>query len=347
MSSIKKFLRLSQTRKFTMQAVRIHPNPSKPWGPENPAPTSALHLDSNIPIPKPIKPGDVLVRIKATTLVRDTLTWPEMLAKEYLTPGNDFAGVVEAVADEKASGLRAGDEVFGMINADRGGAWAEYALVDAEKGEVARKPPPIGFEEAASVPLSALTAWEALFHKGGLSAPGSGGSKGTKILITGASGNVGIFLVQLAALAGCHVIAASTSNARNEEFLKSLGASEVVEYKDLWDRAGVYDVAVDTVGGDVLRQIWPLAAPNATLVSVDSASYNFVEELQPPSRKDVNAIWFIVWSSQEDLTQVAGLLEAGTLKTFVSATYPIEKVQEAYEAASGRSPKRGKIILTV
>ncbi|KAF2164207.1 hypothetical protein M409DRAFT_25549 [Zasmidium cellare ATCC 36951] len=333
-----------------MQAVRIHPNPSKPWGPENPAPSSALHLDSNIPIPKPSKPGDVLVRVKATTLVRDTLTWPEMLAKEYLTPGNDFAGVVEAVVDENSSELKPGDNVFGMINADHGGAWAQYALVDAEKGEIARKPPHVGFEEAASVPLSALTAWQALFHKGGIAAPSSNGSataKGTNVLIIGASGNVGIFLVQLAALAGCHVIAASTSNARNEDFLKSLGASEVVEYSQLWARSAVYDVAVDTVGGEVLSKIWPLAAPNATLVSVDSASYDFVKELQPTSRQDVKAIWFIVWSSQEDLTQVAAFLEAGTLKTFVSATYPIEKVQEAYEVASGRSTKRGKIILTI
>lgn len=67
-----------------MQAVRIHPNPSKPWGLDNPAPSSALHLDSNIPIPRPSKPGDVLVRVKATTLVRDTLTWPEMLAYLHL-----------------------------------------------------------------------------------------------------------------------------------------------------------------------------------------------------------------------------------------------------------------------
>lgn len=233
--------------------------------------------------------------------------------------------MVEAVTDEKASSLKPGDNVFGMINADRGGAWAEYALVDAGKGEI------------ASVPLSALTAWQALFHKGRIAAPSSSGSKtakGTKVLNTGASGNVGIFLVQLAALAGCHVI-------------EGLGASEVVEYSQLWARTAVYDVAVDTVGGEVLSKIWPLAAPNATLVSVDSASYDFVKELQPPSRQDVNAIWFIVWSSQEDLTQVAALLEAGTLKTFVSATCPIEKVQEAYEVASGRSTNRGKVILTI
>lgn len=334
----------------TMHAVRIHPSPSHRWGPSNPAPASALHLDSNIPIPDATKPGDVLVRVKATTLVRDMLTWPEMLAKEYITPGNDFAGVIEAVADEETSGFKPGDEVFGMIDADQGGAWAEFALVNTEKGEVARKPPHIGFKEAASVPLSALTAWQALFHKGRLTAPQSSRSttaQETKVLITGASGNVGLFLVQFAALAGCHVIAASTSNTRNGDFLKGLGASEVVEYSELYDRTEVYNVAVDTVGGEVLSKIYDLAAPNSTLVSVDTASYNFVEELKHRCRPDVQAIWFIVWPSKEDLTHISGLLEAGSLKAFVSAAYPIEKVQDAYEVASGRSYGRGKIILTV
>lgn len=273
-----------------------------------------------------------------------------MLAKEFITPGNDFAGVVEAVWDEKTSGFKPGDEVFGMIDADRGRAWAQFALLNTEKGEVARKPPHVGFESAASVPLSALTAWQALFHKSRIAAPqpsGSAPAPETKVLITGASGNVGLFLVQFAAMAGCHVIAASTSNARNAEFLKSLGASEVVEYSELYNRSAVYDVAVDTVGRDVLSKIYNLAAPNATLISVDTASYNFVEELKHRSHQDVKAIWFIVWTSKKDLTEISGLLEAGTLKVFVSATYPIEKVQEAYEVASGRSCGRGKIILTV
>ena len=83
-----------------MQAIRIHPNRSKPYTPENPAPASALHLDDGIDIPKLSSPGDVLVRIKATTLIRDTLSWPEMLSKEYMTPGNDFSGIVEAIEDE-------------------------------------------------------------------------------------------------------------------------------------------------------------------------------------------------------------------------------------------------------
>ena len=98
---------------------------------------------------------------------------------------------------------------------------------------------------------------------------------GRSVLITGASGGVGTFIVQLAALAGCHVIAASTSNARNAELLKSLGADETVEYQELWSRKDAFDVAIDTVGGDTLTKLWSIAARDAKIVSVESSSYDF------------------------------------------------------------------------
>ena len=109
-----------------MQAIRFHPSPdpTTPYSPTNPAPASALILDTNIPIPQPSKPDEILARVKATTVVRDALTWPETYAHEYAIPGHNLAGTVAAVFSD--DNFKPDDEVFGMAHADRGSAWAEY-----------------------------------------------------------------------------------------------------------------------------------------------------------------------------------------------------------------------------
>ncbi|KAH8423188.1 uncharacterized protein LDX57_000942 [Aspergillus melleus] len=256
-----------------VQAIRLHPSrdSSTPYSPTNPAPTSALTLDTNIPILQPSKPDEILVRVKATTVVRDALTWPETYAHEYAIPGHDLAGTVATVYSDSNSPFKPGDEVFGMTHADRGSAWADYVLVKAS--EIALKLAKLSWEEAAAVPLSAQTAYEALFVHAGVPLPSSSASapvsesndapntptksQSQTILFTGAAGGV----------AGLHVVAASSSNARNASFLRDLGAHKTLEYADLL-RAGrdrintdtatetdtetTYDIIIDTVGGDVL-----------------------------------------------------------------------------------------------
>lgn len=343
-----------------MQAVRVHPSPSDPpYSATNPAPSTALEIDT-IPIPTPT-PGHLLIRIKATTIIRDMLTWPETYSHPYTIPGHDFSGIVAGLPQDSDSAFKIGDEVFGMAHADRGSTWAEYAIVKV--GEVARKPG-IGFEAAAALPLSAQTAYEALFVHGGLALlaglgvgscckeedEGEEGEKNEKsekrVLITGASGGVGVCLVQLAALAGVHVVAASGSNLRNGEFLKGLGADQVVEYGAI---EGEFDLVVDCVGGGVLVTCWGFVKDGGRLISVDSASYDFVQEHRKRgiSKEGVKALFFIVEGNADVLNVLADLMDRGRLKSFVASRFPIERVREAYDYANGRFEGRGKIVLTI
>lgn len=338
-----------------MQAIRVHPAAKhlEPFSPSNPAPPSALQLDE-VRIPKPENHGDVLIRVKATTVIRDSLTWPETYATELAILGHDFAGIVE---DGGTTSFQRGDEVFGMASADDGSTWAEYTVV--KEGEVARKPRNLSWEEAASLPLSALTAFEALFEHSGLpwpeSSPGEGKKdeqpkNGKRVLITGSSGGVGIYLVQLVAIAGLHVVAASSSNARNETFLKSLGATEVTEYSTLKENPEIsFDYIIDTVGGEILARCWSWISREGTLVSVDSASLDFVNEHRArglcKGKENVRALSFIVKTNDKALQSLARLAELGRLKPFVLKEFELAQARKAYEQASSKSSGHGKVVI--
>ncbi|KAA8647340.1 hypothetical protein EYZ11_004085 [Aspergillus tanneri] len=343
-----------------MQAVRLHPSPrpSTPYSPTNPAPPSVLKLDHNLPIPLVSKPDEILIRVKASTIIRDTLTWPETYIHEYAIPGNDFSGVVVAVSDTSDSSFKPGDELFGMAHVDRSSTWAEYVLV--RTNEVALKPASLSWEEAASVPLSAQTAYEALFVHAGVSVlvPDNNNNSNTRtsnpqtVLITGAAGGVGIYLVQLARLAGLHVVVATSSNTRNAEFLRDLGAHETVEYDEvLQTQSTPFDIIIDTVGGNILDRCWDLVVPvTGCLISVDSASANFVQEHEKKglSRSGIKALAFIVQGSSESLQALARFVDTGALRVFVHSSYPLSQVVEAYERAHERGgSSRGKVVLTV
>lgn len=280
------------------------------------------------------------------------LTWPETYAKEFTIPGHDFSGIVAATAPN--SNFRIGDEIFGMAHADRASTWAQYAVV--QEYEVARKPA-LSWEEAAALPLSAQTAYEALFVHAGLAAPVVGEEEDQKqkdgqnyqadkrILVTGAAGGVGICLVQLAAWAGVHVVAASSSDERNREFLESLGADEVIEYGAL---EGTFDVVVDCVGGTVLEKCWGLVRDGGALISVDSGSFDFVSSHLKSGigRLNVTASFFIVEGGNA-LGVLGKLADRGLLRSFVAASFDLERIREAYDFANGRFEGRGKVILTI
>ncbi|EAW21214.1 NADP-dependent oxidoreductase [Aspergillus fischeri NRRL 181] len=347
-----------------MQAVRLHPAPngSKPYSPTNPAPPSALKLDK-IPTPKPSRRGEILIRVKATTAIRDALTWPETYATEFAIPGNDFSGIVEDVfanpdstTTTTTSQFKRGDQVFGMTHADRGSTWAEYTIV--HEHEATLKPETLPWEKAACLPLSGLTAFQALFEHAGLPFPADaavGEEEGMirkRVLITGSSGGVGIYLVQLAAIAGLHVVAASSSTERNGEFLRGLGADEVVEYSALGENVeGSFDLIVDTVGGEILRRCWSWVSGYGTLISVDSASFDFVNEHRKcgtnKGKEDVRALFFIVRSDAEALRQLATLADRGRLKLFVLQTFDLSQAQEAYEQASSKASGYGKVVIQI
>ncbi|BCS20278.1 NADP-dependent oxidoreductase [Aspergillus puulaauensis] len=342
-----------------MQAIRLHPAQAGPsYSPSNPAPSSALHLDT-IPIPKPSKAGDLLIKIKTSTIIRDTLTWPESYSHDYAIPGNDLAGTVVEVFDENSK-FKPGDEVFGMLAADRPGAWAEYAI--ATETEVSLKPGKLTWADAAALPLSGMTAYEALFVHAGVPVPerdaaahNSRGlntkNEGNKVLITGAGGAVGAYIVQLARLAGLHVTAATSSNERNAEFLRELGADDTIEYAVLQteDHKEAYDVVIDTVGGQPLVDAWACIKAGGSLITVDSSSFDFVEEhtKRGIQREGIKALFFIIEGGPASLNALAEFANLGLLRVFVLDSYPLAKAREAYDRANGRLTGRGKIILSV
>ncbi|KEF52270.1 uncharacterized protein A1O9_11510 [Exophiala aquamarina CBS 119918] len=347
-----------------MQAVRVHPNhsdPSAPFSAANPAPVSAIHIDIGIPIPQAARPGELLIRVRATTVIRDALTWPETYSKEYTILGHDFSGTVMSVYDEREdSPFKPGDEVYGMAHADRGGTWAEYVVVKVN--EACLKPKRLTWAEAAAVPLSGLTAYQALFEKAevrplDLANPGKLSLSQVKgheteqcrLLVTGAAGGVGTYLVQLGRLAGLYVVAATSSNCRNKKFLESLGASETVEYADLQKITATYSIIIDTVGGHVLESCWELVKDGGKLISIDSASYNFVELHRKSGlsqqKTSVKALFFIVTPSREGLEQLSIALGSGLLTPFVSNELALADARLAYQQSVEQSTGRGKIVL--
>src|SRR5207302_10497233 len=173
-------------------------------------------------------------------------------------PGRDLSGVVEEVGYGVTT-LVPGSEVYAMLDYCYDGAEAEYTI--ALPSELAPKPGTLDHVQAAAVPLSALTAWQGLFEYAKLVA-------GQTVLIHGAAGGVGVFAVQLARWAGAHVIA--NASARNRDFLRELGATEVIDYTTTRFEDVVHgvDFVFDTVGGDTLQRSWQVVKPGGVLCSL-------------------------------------------------------------------------------
>ncbi|ERF68526.1 hypothetical protein EPUS_05665 [Endocarpon pusillum Z07020] len=353
-----------------MQAIRVHPPESEtepPFSATNPAPSAALVLDT-IPVPTLDKPGQLLIRVHATSVTRDELTWTETYSTDLPLLGHDLAGTVVAVQDDPGtnknrtdSDLKPGDEVYGMLDTSKGSTWAEFAIATTD--QVALKPKLLSWAESAVVPVSALTAWQALFVKAGVTPPdfslitrtGSRamdqGESARKIAVTGAAGAVGTYVVQLAALAGMHVVAVSSSKTCDEEFLKSLGATGVLQYEDLYHVKNEYDIIIDAVGGETLKRCWSSIKDDGILISIDSSSGDFVrnhrEQTFTHDKQGVRALFFIVEPSKENLEQLSVALDLGLLKVFVAHEMPLHEARAAYDLANGRLQRRGKVVLTL
>ncbi|GAB7335627.1 hypothetical protein MBLNU13_g07951t1 [Cladosporium sp. NU13] len=328
-----------------MKAVRIEPKSQdgRAYTAANPAPSSEIHL-TDISKPQALLPGQLLILTKATTVIRDSLTWPELYADPPAYMGNDFAGIVTEVHPDERE-FKPGDEVYGMMHADRGGAWAEYAVVTTEEANL--KPRSLSWAEAAALPLSALTADQGLFVHAGLDV---NVQQAKRVLVTGAAGGVGMFVVAFAAATGNHVVAATSSNVRNEEFMRSMGAVEVVEYSQL-ESQDKFDVVIDTVGGEILGCCWKAVRDEAYLISVDSASWNFVAEHKKSGlsagRDGVEAKFFIVEPSRDGMRRISAAVETKGIKGLVAKTMPFDQAREAYELSATRGYGRGKIVLVL
>lgn len=245
--------------------------------------------------------------------------------------GWDVSGVVEAVAPGEIA-FKAGDAVYGMLDFSRDGAYAEY--VAARTLNLALKPKSIDFARAAAVPLASLTAWQSLFDVGGL-------KPGQIVLIHGGAGGVGHFAVQFAKWKGAKVFV--TASAANENFLRKLGADEVIDYRITKFEKSVHDVDVvlDTIGGDTQERSWQVLRRGGILVATLGISTP-----EAAGQHDVRGEGIMVHPDAGQLNQIGALIDAGDLKPSVAAILPLAEVARAHELSQS-GHVRGKIVLKV
>jgi len=294
--------------------------------------TPPTFVYEDAPDPRP-GDGEVLVRVHAAAVTPTELVWSPTTRNRDGTPrplplvmGHEFSGTIAGLGPG-ATGLAMGDAVYGMNDWFRDGAQAECCV--ARAGEVARKPRMLDDAAAAATPISALTAWQGLVDRTHLAA-------GERVLIHGASGAVGVFAVQLARGLGAHVI--GTASAANLDFVRGLGADQVLDYRAAHFETEVRDVDVvfDTVGGATLARSWSVLRPGGRVVTIAASE----EGTQDPR---VQAAFFIVEPRGDQLEEIAALVDAGGLRTFVDAVLPLAEAQSAY----ARKAARGKVVLRV
>jgi NADPH:quinone reductase-like Zn-dependent oxidoreductase len=287
------------------------------------------------PIPQP-KAGEFLLRVHAAGVTTAELQWfptthtPKGEPRLGAIPGHEFSGVIATVgADIDPSQI--GREVFGMNDWFADGASAEYCV--CTESSVANKPSRLSHAEAATVPISALTAWQGLFEHAKL-------RSGERVLIHGGSGAVGMYAIQLARRSGAHVI--TTASARNLEFLRELGANEVIDYNaDCFEQhARNLDVVFDAVGGDTLARSWALLTRNGRAVTIATNSEGTNDDR-------IKKAFFIVAPRREQLIEVAGQLNSGELRCFVGAVVRLQNASDAYCGNTRERMGRGKTVLSI
>jgi len=199
--------------------------------------------------------------VHAAGITADEVSWPEVYKTPSRIPGHDISGLIASLGPDYAGPLSVGDDVFAMLHADRGHGQAEYAIALDE--EVALKPKTISHVEAAALPIPILTAFEALSKHAKLA------SSGSRILVTGASGAVGVMLVQLAKRVFNAEVVALASPERHE-YLRGLGAAETVDYNtpDWEEKIASVDAVLDTAGGLTLSRSWKAIKSEGSLVTV-------------------------------------------------------------------------------
>jgi NADPH:quinone reductase-like Zn-dependent oxidoreductase len=257
--------------------------------------------------------------------------------------GVDYAGTVEAVG-KNVTLFKPGDEVFG----NRTGAFAEYVCARADRA-MALKPASVTFEQAASVPVAALTALQGLRDHGKV-------QPGQKVLINGASGGVGTFAVQIAKTLGADVT--GVCSGRNVDLVRSIGADHVIDYtkEDFTKGTERYDVILDNVGTQPLSGFRRVLKPEGICVMIGGGGPNEGNWVGPMSRP-IKAMLMSPFISQkmgmmmaqgnkDDLNAIADLMQSGKVKPVVDRTYPLSEIREAIRyLETGRA--RGKVIVSV
>jgi len=309
----------------TMMAWRVHE-----FGPPE------MMKFEHVSRPEP-GPGEVLVRVEAAGVgpwdgwIRaGKSALPQPLP---LTLGSDLSGEIVA-AGPGVSELRVGEQVYGVTNPRFIGAYAEYAVASA--GMVSTKPTSLTHIEAASLPVVAVTAWQALFDHAQLAA-------GQRVVIHGAAGNVGSYAVQLARQAGIQTIA--TVSTADVAAVRILGANTVIDYRTqrFEEEVRDADAVIDLVGGETQARSFQVLRRGGKLISAVSNP-----DQQLAQRYGVEATFFLVDVTSQYLTEIARLVDGGKLRPHVGAVLPLADAREAHLMLERVRPQpKGKIVLAV
>jgi len=304
-------------------------------------------------VDKPVPTEDeVLVRVRAASL--NMADWYGVMGRPYVGRtqmglrkpktnrlGVDYAGVVEAVG-ENVTEFRPGDEVFG----GRDGAYAEYVCAREDRA-IVPKPANVTFEEAAAVPVAALTALQGLRDKGQL-------QPGQKVLVNGASGGVGTFAIQIAKALGAEVTAVCSTP--NVDIARSLGADQVIDYKheDFTRREERYDLLLDIAGSRSWSECKRVLTRQATFVIVGGPKSNrLLGPLGHLVKVRLAAVWssrkvvfFIAKFNKPDMLVLQELLESGKVTSVIDRRYELSEIADAFRYL-GEGHAHGKVVITV
>ena len=285
-------------------------------------------------LPDPVAgPGQVLVDIHAASV--NAADWKQRngshgaMGKVPGTLGRDFSGVVGALGPG-VTDLEVGDEVFGVVEQIRNECYAEKVAIDASI--VAKKPPSLSHVEAAAVALTGLTALVAVEDTLKLKPVET-------ILIQGGAGGVASFAVQLARHTGAHVI--TTASAANHDYVRSLGAHEVIDYnaQDFTKAVSGVDAVLDTVGGEVAKRSFAVLRPGGRAAFVGG-------QAPAPTRDDVTAMKPKVGRDRAHLERIVELIRAHAVRVPEIKVYPLSDAPAAHRVSEGRH-FRGKLVLKV
>jgi len=284
------------------------------------------------PVPQPGE-GEVLVRVHAAGVIPTELSWvptwrmptgePRPLP---VIPGHEFSGEIAALG-AGVKEVAVGDEMYGLNDWYRDGAQAEYCI--ARVGDFAVKPASIDHVQAGATPISALTAWQGLIERGRL-------KPAERVLIHGAAGGVGVFAVQIARWRGACVT--GTASKANHDFVRGLGAVEVIDYRvtRFEDVVRDIDVLFDTVGGETLIRSWGVLKPDGRAVTIAASGERTDDER-------TRAAFFIVEPNKNQLEEISWLIDSGAIRPVVDRVFSLAEARQAYE----HKPAHGKTVLQV
>jgi NADPH:quinone reductase-like Zn-dependent oxidoreductase len=282
-------------------------------------------------------PGEVMVDVHAASV--NAADWKfragayerHSTAKPPFIPGRDFSGVISALG-EGVTDLKVGDPVFGVLNAGREGTYCEKLAITA--AIVAKKPDALSHVNAAALALTGLTAIDSVDNTLKL-------KRGETILIQGGAGGVAGFAIQFAKHIGAHVI--TTTSAANRDYVKSLGADEIIDYntQDFTKVVSGCDAVFDTVGGDVAQKSFAVLKPGGRAAFIASGM-----EAPKPTRSDVTSLRPPVARARAPLERIAELFLDGAIRAPEVKLYPLSEAAEAHQLSQSRH-FRGKLIFKV